>query len=366
MPSTPLTVLASAAGLGVYLPALLIQRRLLRENIAADIDVIEAYFSADKQQAHIANREAQQKNFALAKIANRMTRDLTDCLDAPRVDMLLATWAAQGRRRFVVWSGFWLPVLDAYRRRCGFSLQVDHCHIDAGLSASFRIHPQFAQSGRDIWLWNWQRRELAYRIEASDAPIPVYAEREPAVVVHGGGWGLGTYLETIPALSRSGYALHLVVSDAPVPIEGRARDRYFALQPGWCAWHRNASGDHDFPPMFELKPCGERIRLDDTHHHAMHGIIRNAKAIVSKPGGCTLIDSLASATPVVLLEAYSPSEAQNARIWQHMGYGIAYEDWRQTGFSAHVLERLHQHLLAARERGIDYIQTLVDASECPG
>jgi hypothetical protein len=362
-PVPPATILASAAGLGVYIPAIVMRQGLAGKGVVADVEVVEGYFLPEKQRALVASRAAQQQNFALAKIANRMARGVADCFDASRVDRLFDTWAEQGRHRFVVWSGFWLPLIEAYRSRCGFGLHVDHCHIDADVSASFKLHASLRHQGRDVWLWNWQRRELPYRIAVGETEVERYADREQALVVHGGGWGLGGYLDTLPELAHTEYALHVV---GPGQGAGRARrregDRLFALKPHWEAWMRDEAGNHVFPPMMELSAAGEWMPMADTGHHAMHGVIRRSKAIVSKPGGCTLIDSLASATPVVLLDAYSASEARNAQVWRELGYGIAFDDWRKTGFSAEAIEPLHSRLMAARRQGIDYIHALAEES----
>jgi hypothetical protein len=89
-------------------------------------------------------------------------------------------------------------------------------------------------------------------------------------------------------------------------------------------------------------------RNDD--FHPFHSVIRRARAIVSKPGGCTLIDSLASATPVVLLDAYGYAEQSNGAIWAHLGFGIPYGTWEASGFDSAVLGGLHTALMA-RGRG---------------
>lgn len=361
--SAPLTILTSAVGLGIYLPALSIQRGLARGNRLAEVDVIEAYYLPEKQQAHLANRDAQQRDFALAKMANRMVRDIVACLDTTRIDALFALWAQQERVRFVAWSGFWLPLLDAYRRYSGLPLSVDHCHIDAAVSASFRIQSGLARRGRDIWLWNGERRELGYRIAIGDVPAQPYSQREPALVLHGGGWGLGTYLDKIAELARSDYSLNIVLSQTRAPPKRREGDRHFALDSGWRAWVRDGEGEHGYPPMYEIGADGTRKRMADGDHPAMHGIIRGAKAIISKPGGCTLIDSLAAATPLVLLEAYSASEERNAWLWRELGFAIDYEQWRESGFCEQALRRLHGNLIAARDIGIDYVRDLLDPSE---
>jgi hypothetical protein len=75
---------------------------------------------------------------------------------------------------------------------------------------------------------------------------------------------------------------------------------------------------------------------------------------LSKPGGCTLIDSLNSATPVILLEPYGYAEESNARIWEYLGFGISYSAWQATGYDGRVLEKLHTNITSRARTGIDY------------
>jgi UDP-N-acetylglucosamine:LPS N-acetylglucosamine transferase len=81
--------------------------------------------------------------------------------------------------------------------------------------------------------------------------------------------------------------------------------------------------------------------------------VREAIAVVSKPGGGTLLDSLAAATPVVLLAPWGGPEAKNGALWEELGFGIDFQRWRRTGFDQCVLEDLHHSLLAAREHDVD-------------
>jgi UDP-N-acetylglucosamine:LPS N-acetylglucosamine transferase len=107
--------------------------------------------------------------------------------------------------------------------------------------------------------------------------------------------------------------------------------------------------------MSHLLPEGEgladRFRAN---FHPFYDVIRRSKAIVSKPGGCTLIDSLSSATPVVFLEPYGSAERSNGKIWEHLGFGISYTAWRETGYDASVLEQLHSNILSRTRASIDY------------
>jgi len=127
----------------------------------------------------------------------------------------------------------------------------------------------------------------------------------------------------------------------------------------WNAWDRDAAGVLAFPPMQEVIDRTVVRALRNADYHSMHDVIRASKAIVSKPGGCTLIDSLAAATPVVLLQPFGYAEDTNATIWKHLGFGISYAAWRETGYDEAVLARLHANILR-RTRGIGYAEAYVD------
>lgn len=346
----PISILTSGVGLGAYVPALLNQRALREAGWRVDVEVIEGYFTEDARQRHLAHKKAFQRHFELALVARRMASDLGTALDARRIDTLLSTWADQRRSRFVVWSGFWLNVLRRYVACVPhLGIEVDLCRIDAVASASFRsAHPVVGATCRDIWLWNWAERRLDWRIPvAVQTPVPM-ERREPRLFVHGGGWALGTYADVLPVLAATGaYALDVIAPEDDVTSPQGPHDRRFTPEPDWHPWRRNRAGALSFPPLREVLH-GRAVR--HLHSELMppaHGLVREAVAVVSKPGGGTLIDSLAAATPVVLLRPCGEAEARNGDLWEHLGFGIRLENWRQTGFDLATLIDLHRNLLAA-------------------
>ena len=350
----PVTVLTSCVGLGLYIPALLIERQLRRSGLDADVEVIEGYYTPERQHAHFAHRDAHHANFALAKLAHRMARPVEHCLDRGKVAALFERWRGQGRRHFIVWAGFWLPLLERYRGAAPeLEVEIDRCRIDAVASASFNVHRDLDEGGSEIWLWNWAERRIVHEIPVTGiAPIP-FGERDDRLVVHGGGWGIGTYRDAASELARTRWGLDVVIHDAAERSAARDGDRALMLDPLWRPWPNGSGAAREFPPMIEV---GERAMVplaDDAEQHPMHAVIRGAKAIVSKPGGCTLIDSLAAATPVVLLEPYGYAEESNARLWEHLGFGVPLAAWRASGCDPEVLGRLHENI-AARTRGVDY------------
>lgn len=347
MSHAPVTILTSGIGLGVYIPALLIQRQLGRRRVVADVEVLEGYYTPESLRRYLAHKEAMRANFALAQMAHRMARDVQDCLDPERIDQLLAGWAREGRENFIVWSGFWLPILEEYRRRVPQrTLEIDLCRIDAEVSASFKVHRNLEGDGNEIWLWNWKDKAIVHEIPVTPEPPLPFARRESRLVVHGGGWGLGTYRSTLADLSRAGYALDIVIHDPAERVRYGPGDRCYLIDPAWHPWHRLEGQGHVFPSVGEVADDGTLTYHRNDGFHPFHSVIRRAKAIVSKPGGCTLIDSLASATPVVLLDAYGYAEQSNGAIWEHLGFGVPYAAWERTGFDSTVLEGLHTSLMA--------------------
>jgi len=348
------TILTSAVGLGLYIPALLIERQLRARQIAVEVEVLEAHYTANHQRAHLANRDAHHASFALAQLAHRMARGVEHCFDEAGVEALLSRWRAQDRRRFIVWAGFWLPLLKRYRAMLsGKSLHVDRCRIDAVVSASFKVHPDLDVQGREVWLWNASPRRLVHEIPVGDAPPIPFTARADRIVVHGGGWGIGTYREVVPALGQTRYGLDLVIHDVREAPCQRNGDRALMLDPSWKPMYSGPANPATFPPMIEMSGQTPGRVVSKSDYHALHDAIRASKAIVSKPGGCTLIDSLAAATPVVLLEPYGYAEESNAALWEYLGFGISYAAWRETDYAPAVLARLQANILN-RTRGIDY------------
>ncbi len=357
MSEATVSVLGSGVNLGVYIPAMLVARRLEALGVAAEVEVIESCYQATERAKLWQHKKAYHKNFSLALMAHRMVKDIRPSLDPRLLEKLLARWQAEDRRRFLVWSGFWLPILDAYReRRDGIACDIHLCRIDAVVSASFQpyadLEPELLQSGREVWLWPWHERRLDFEIPVGDQPPLPWDQREARFVIHGGGWGLGNYQRLIPELRAAGFDLDILAYELEETHDVADGSRCFMVRPGWAAWQLEIGERAEFPPFGPVRDGKGGFRNRDSHHE-LFDTVRRSRAVISKPGGGTMIDSLASATPLILLDPFGYAEEKNADIWEHLGFGIRYEAWRATGFDLAVLERLHRNLLE-REPGTDY------------
>jgi hypothetical protein len=350
-----ITVLCSGVALGVYIPAILISRQLKRRGFATEVAVLETYLQKDKISKLAGNKKAFHHNFRIAKTAHKIVKDVTPNLDERLVEQLLDGWLEEERSVFIVFSGFWLPLLQRYERKAShLTLRVDLVHMDAVVSPSWKLFYADCQPRNDIWLFDWQHKKLPYGISVTDdAPIP-YERRSDRVVIHGGGWGMGTYRDNIAELRSNGLHLDIVLYELEEAEDEREGDRYFMVDPDWSPWLANEQSEHEFPPVGQVirKRYIPRSFREDCH--PMYDIIAGSKAVVSKPGGGTLLDSLASATPLIMLEPLGEHEQKNAELWEHLGFGILFETWREQDFRLDILYSLHVNLANASHTLIDY------------
>ena len=189
-------------------------------------------------------------------------------------------------------------------------ISADLLYLDADLSPSWKwlrkLKPEYAAAYREVRLYDQGLEDIRYSIDVhTDSPLP-YDARERRLVVHGGGWGIGTYQQHIPNLESAGYGLDIVCYAKSEAGTSSAKRRYFMDDPSWRTWHRDRAGAHTFPPFAEVFSHEAIQYASQTCCTGLHRIIRGAMGIVSKPGAGTLIDSFGSATPIILLEPFGP------------------------------------------------------------
>ncbi|MFC4101446.1 hypothetical protein [Paenibacillus xanthanilyticus] len=349
--SNTITLLCSGVALGVYIPAIQLNYQLRQRGLHTEVEVLENYLE-DAKRGKIGSTKREFHNsfkFALKGQKLALATDFRSSLDALAVDALLARWHAGKRRTFMVFSGFWLPIVEQYKDVYGLAdVQVDIIHIDSDYSPSFQNYLDLCERSSNIWLFHADSGRLLNRINVTDdEPVP-FASRRRSCLIHGGGWGMGTYQAKIPELREAGVSLDIVTYYPEEAENGQEGERFFLVDPDWSPWRPDERGEYIFPPFAEIE-AGKLPRfLNDARYPLLFDVARRDLAIISKPGGSTLVDSLSAATPIVFLEPFGPHEQKNADLWIRHGFGIAYDDWRRSGFSTAILEELHANL--ARER----------------
>ncbi|MEV6075191.1 hypothetical protein AB0L80_08825 [Streptomyces sp. NPDC052069] len=342
-----IAILTSGVALGVHVPGLLLASRLRERGVPAAVEVLERLLPAERLAAVTASREVFHRDFRVARAGQRIASDPLSAVDAGAREELFRRWEASGVRTVVVFSGFWLNLVRLFTERTGLKPRVILCHVDSVASPSFRNAGLPLPGTEEVWLASRADTALPWTIPVTAEPPLDWGRREPRLLVHGGGWGMGTYRDRAAELASAGHDIDLVVHAAEEADPRGGRARHFALSPTWHPWL-----DNGYPPLGRLLPGRSMSDITYTRgsaHHSSFDLARTAHAMVSKPGGGTLLDSLWSATPLVLLEPSGEHESHNAQLWCDLGFGVRYEDWRADGFSLHPLEKMHHALLGAAE-----------------
>ncbi|MBO9596362.1 MAG: UDP-glucuronosyltransferase, partial [Cohnella sp.] len=232
------TLLCSGFGLGLYVPGLLIAKRLRRLGVQADVCVFENVILPNKLDQVLRSKQACHRSFPFAQFSAKMPMDMTSTVDDEAIDALLDQWAAEGRREFLVFSGHWLHVVNRYRDKVHpETVNAEIVYVDCGLPPSWtslkHFEPNYAAGYRETWIYDTEKMALALPIAVNDAPPLPYREREPRFVIHGGGWGMGTYQNKIPEWRARGIPLDIVVYETEEAAGGAAADRFFMMDPSW-------------------------------------------------------------------------------------------------------------------------------------
>jgi hypothetical protein len=347
-------ILTSGVALGVHVPGLLLADRLREKGCRAEVSVIERLLPTEKLATTANMKWAFHRDFRLAKAGHRIATDPAAVADDRAVRELTARWARDGVTRFVVWSGFWLPIVRRYLSTHDSAVRVDICHIDSTVSPSFRKAVDADLAAEHVFMIDGARRSIPCSVPVSSLPPVAWADRE-RLYAHGGGWGMGTYREPVGDLAAHGFALDVLAYE-PDDVADLPGARYFMMDPDWHPWL-----DNGYPPFGEVRRGTPARYTRGMGCPGSFGLTRSAMAMVSKPGGGTLLDSLWAATPVVLLEPLGAAERGNAELWRELGFGVPYEEWRATGYSLDVLRRLHDNLVRALPDVPDYSRALAAA-----
>lgn len=362
--SNKVTLLCSGFGLGFYVPGLLINYQLKNKGIDEEIVLFENYIIQKKRDKIAESRQAYHQNFSAALVAQRMPWDIRESMDNSKIEQLLNTWEKEDRSNFIVLSGHWIYILDEYRKRMNKSIHADILYIDAEPSPSWKglskYNPNYSKDYKEEFLFDKDKGEISYYVPVGSTDVIPFKERENRCMIHGGGWGMGTYQEKIKELEENGLSLDIIAYKEEEVGDGENGHKYFMMDPVWHAWNGN---ELIFPPFAEVKRGVTPSFKSKKEYHSSFDVLRNAKAVISKPGGGTLIDSLAAATPIVLLEPFGHHEKVNADFWEKLGLGIKYETWKESGFQLDIFERMHENLLKQRNSAVNFIDEYIDKLE---
>ncbi|MCR8645967.1 hypothetical protein NV379_25425 [Paenibacillus sp. N1-5-1-14] len=351
MNSSSIHLLASGNSLGAYIPAMHLNTYLHARCVTTDIHVLENLYHVEVRNKIRSTKQAFHANFAVALMGHRLAKPVDASLDEAAVQGMLNVWQRDGASRFAVFTGFWLPILERYQSIADTPLDIQLIRLDAWDTPSFKVHQALYPRYDNIWFYEPSKMSPACYLASDEAePLP-YAQRVGRVLIHGGGWGIGTYAGTILELREAGFLLDMIVYDPAEVEEDDGLTRYYGTEASWDPWGMDGHGRHTFPPMVQyVRKDGLLQAFSMGSYIAYTDLLRNCAAVISKPGGATLNDSLSFGVPFVMLEPFGDHEFHNATYWEASGLGIRYVDWKDRNFSERLLEEICHRLLETRSR----------------
>ncbi|QLG40044.1 hypothetical protein HW560_19300 [Paenibacillus sp. E222] len=363
MNSSSVTLLASGNSLGAYIPAMHLNTYLQDRGVRTDVYVLENLYHEGIRGKINSTKKAFHADFSVALMGHKLAKPVDSSLNEAEVQLLLDGWIRDGVSHFAVFTGFWLPVLERYKAIAPSSLDIQLIRLDVCDTPSFKVHRSLYPDYDNVWLYEPSRLYPDYYIASNEKEVLPYAQRDGRILVHGGGWGIGTYASTIAELRQCNYLLDVIVYDPSEVEEDDGSTRYFGTEASWNPWSRDAQGRHSFPPMNQyVREDGILRAIPLRDYSAYTHLMRNCAAIISKPGGATLNDSLSCGIPFVMLEPFGDHELQNSNYWESCGFGIRFAEWKALDYSEQHLEEMYGHLLEQRSK-INHLGRKTHAAE---
>lgn len=345
-------ILCSGVGLGVYIPALVLRRDLGKKGISARVFVFESILEHEVVEKLHANKAVFQTNYQIARMAYRLPSSFTTFVNNRRRGEVFQQWNKEEFNCFVLFSGHWLPLLSDYNQTSRDpEFKIECCYLDSSGAPSWNHEHNFSsQQFRVTKLFDAVSNKVNYSLNLCDTIID-YGQRQNTVVAHGGGWLLGDYdleLDTIYKNSK----LKVIVLKKTTEAQELETHSVIYQDESWTPW-TDRFADNGFPPIIL---DGHKIQRDD--YHPLYHIISNSVAILSKPGGMSLVDSFSSATPILFTDGL-PHENSNMSLWINLKFGIKLDTWLRDKSPIELLRKLHLNLKGMRDSIPSYCEYII-------
>jgi hypothetical protein len=313
-------LLAGGTGLGTYVPAVYAAEQLTALGFATECFVLESFYP-EAQLTKLKNFRRALRDPGRARVAAASAGLVQPRLAEAELHAMSDALLESAADIFLVFSGFWCPALTRLLARRRPAPPVVQCHVDAVVSPSWRAP---LPAALELWAFELAERRVNYRFR-HPGPAPLaWDARAPAVVLHGGGWHLGEMDSRIEVLTTAGWQVRYVTPEKEA-AGAAGQVELLHLSEDWEPWDVAATRRSPLPEMHRATAAGVNSCSTLREH------LQEACAIVSKPGGGTLIDSLAGQTPLLMLPAFGAHERANGELWAALGFGVWWDDWTAAG-----------------------------------
>lgn len=304
-------ILTSEMGLGAYIAAVNLRRTILEkdEGTVCDLLMYEILMPKEKRERLPQYRQAFHNDKRLAVAGHLMMNKFENNQDEEAILDLYKKWDDIGYNKFVVMSGNWLPIIEGY----GVNEDKVICiRLDCSPTVTWLKYDYSEKLFETIWILGKDDKEPNFVLYKDLNPLAI-TERIKQVFVHGGGWGMGNYLEILGDLVKKIKTVTLAYDPKDCVLKD-LNNTYLLLDSDW-----KAGSEDIFPVLHEIDDFG------NVGQSKINGIdiMKASVAVVSKPGGGTIIDSLATLTPMVYLDPISKHEQTNLDFYLNRGLGLS-------------------------------------------
>lgn len=336
-----IVLLTSAMGLGTYVPALHLYEYLKSRGHKVSMEVFERYFSDDTMGKYLKNKQEYHKSFKVAKLGHKLAeKRLGTVLDEETEKKILESWKQSGVERFILLSGNWVSTVKKYGSYYEEKIKAAVVHMDVAAPPSWKHFDNSDQFFQEILPFD--AAGVHYLFET---PFTQKTDEKTGssacFFFHGGGWGMGNYHAKKMELEKDTDSTFIELVYNETEMEEDIRTNYYLMDQNWKPWLPQESGAFSFPVMLDGK---SGVKLDNQNMRGLYEIYADCNAIISKPGGGTILDSMITGTPIVFLEPVASHEKKNQEAWEALGMGISFEKWKETGYSLNTLQKIRQNI----------------------
>lgn len=348
-------ILTTIIGYGIYFPAVLIKEQLLRSGISAELYIVEKLLSPEKKTTFQNSKNAYKKNFRLAQLAAKLPVVYSSSFDPELVQEIYNKWDCDGGTEFLIFSGMWFEILAGYQPPSGIK-NIRVCRVDTGEAPTWRNKKQ-VKIDYTYYLCHLGTKEVRYTFDIPTLPKIPFRDRKRALMVHGGGWALGNFVEKTEEIELNGYQRNVIIKDLQDYKSDLPHSQFYLNDPTWDPLEKDTN--HHFPPIGVIKDNRE---IDYEYYPTFHASLKlmsEGVGVIAKPGGMTLADSIISETPIIYLEPMGPNEEGNRVIIEECGIGTSFEAWKESGFSYDLLLQFHHNLKSLKKNVADITSTYI-------
>lgn len=358
MTSGTIVILTASSGLGSFVPAVTLSKWFQQQHRSVRFYALEQLYTP-QALARLEKTKAQcRRSLRTALLTQRWLSQspgaIRQAIDAEKWQAFKAQWQHCPPEQVFIFSGFWLsliPELQAVQQatRATGENQPAYQGLHVDVTASLSWQPGEVRSLQHHHLLAAGKEQFL----VPPPPVVDWAQRESRVAVHGGGWDIGD-LDACIVMLRSRYTL-LLGQAAQVGADADEKEWQLRTDPDWLPWQHGCVAGGQYPAQTLLGQTGAKAdalsRMTNSlrpYEPPFQQLLSRCRALITKPGGASLIDSMATATPLVLLSPFGDYEAANGRAWIKRGFALSFEDWKAQSFALAPLYRCHQALLAMR------------------